>query len=284
MATCSDAAMCEDLILPSPPARAETPMEAKLGSIMKFLVVGCIPPTGTTLDGKQREEKHGNFVQFLKLATDVEYEELTEWLAENERTLPEIQNEILTEMSSEVLKDIAKKVREAPFYTIMVDELGEPNVDMVDVMGHHFDNTVVTEKVAITLRWVRDDFTVHEAFVGLCHVPPIEKRLFDSNKLVCEVKDYLKRFDLSFSKVRGQCYDGDYIVNGKLQAEAAKQISDIEKRAVFTHRYGHSLTLACTNALQECDVVSTGLYVAHDITKLVECFRRGGILSVSSLF
>ena len=100
------------------------------------------------------------------------------------------------------------------------------------------------EQSTIVIRRVAQDFQVHEEFIGLYNVPPI-----DSATLVGMIKDVMIRMNLSINKIRGQCYDGPSARKGG-KGSVAKQISDLEPRAVYTHCYGHSLNLAACDTLQ----------------------------------
>jgi len=53
--------------------------------------------------------------------------------------------------------------------------------------------------------------------------------------------------NLSLNKARGQCYDGTANIPG-----VAKQFTDEEPRALYTHCYGHALNLACGDAIKQC--------------------------------
>ena len=48
---------------------------------------------------------------------------------------------------------------------------------------------------------------------------------------------------LSLQRLRGQCYDGASAMSG-IKSGVAKQICDIEPRALFTHCYGAFITLS----------------------------------------
>ena len=50
----------------------------------------------------------------------------------------------------------------------------------------------------------------------------------------------------------------------------AKQISDIEKRALFTHCYGHTLNLACSDAVKGHKILRDTLETTREITKLIK--------------
>ena len=96
------------------------------------------------------------------------------------------------------------------------------------------------KQVTLIIRQVTEDQQVHEEFLGLYSVPST-----DASTLTSVIRTLFTSLNLSFEKLRGQCYDGVSVMSGTKSA-AAKQIHDIEPRAVFTHCYGHSLNLAAT--------------------------------------
>ena len=101
-------------------------------------------------------------------------------------------------------------------------------------------------QVVVALRWVDNDLSVHEEFIGLYAVSSIE-----SSSLVHVIKDTLLRLGLPMTKIRGQCYDGASNMRG-IRNGVAKLIQDEEPRGVFTHCYGHSLSLAAKDTIQGC--------------------------------
>ena len=118
------------------------------------------------------------------------------------------------------------------------------------------------------LRWVDDNLNPHEDFIGLYEVPSIE-----ANVIVSTISDALIRMNLTLSKVRGQCYDGASNMSG-LRNGVARQINDMEKKALYTHCYGHSLNLAASDTLQNCKVMKAALETTHEITKLIKYSPR----------
>ena len=126
-------------------------------------------------------------------------------------------------MSLRVLREIASAIRKALFFTVMVDETTDCSNK---------------EQVVIVIRWVDEDLIVHESFIGLYSVPAI-----NADMLTTIIKDSLVRMNLSMNKIRGQCYDGASNMAGAKKG-VAKQIMDIERHALFTHCYGHTLNLA----------------------------------------
>ena len=120
----------------------------------------------------------------------------------------------------------------------------------------------------MVLRWVDDGLLVHEDFIGLYEVPCIEV-----STLVHVAKDTLLRLNLTLTKARGQCYDGASNMTG-VRNGVAKQIQDEQPNAFFTHCYGHSLNLAVSDTLRQCNTMKSALEMTHEITKLAKYSPR----------
>jgi len=54
----------------------------------------------------------------------------------------------------------------------------------------------------------------------------------------------------------------------------AKQICDIEPRALFTHCYGHALNLAASDVLKQSKLTKDALDITYEITKLIKFSPR----------
>ena len=203
-------------------------------------------------------ESDGNFLQLLKLRAE-EDPSISEWLARkaNKYTSHEIQDEFLRIMAHQILRQIASNLQMSPFLTIMADET-------TDASNY--------EQVTIVLRWVTEDFQVHEEFIGLYQVPST-----DAETLTTTIKDTLTRLNLPLAKIRGQCYDGASAMSGS-KSGVAKRIQDLEPRAVYTHCYGHSLNLAASDTMKSSELMRNALETTHEITKLIKYSpRRDGI-------
>ena len=50
----------------------------------------------------------------------------------------------------------------------------------------------------------------------------------------------------------------------------AKQIRDMEERAIYTHCYGHALNLACSDTIKTIKLMGDSLDTAREITKLIK--------------
>ena len=90
-----------------------------------------------------------------------------------------------------------------------------------------------------------------------------------ADSLVFHIKDALLQMNINLSKCRGQCYDGASNMSSVRNGVAAQIISE-EKSAIYTHCYGHSLSLAVSDCIKKCRICSDALDVAFEITKLIE--------------
>ena len=148
-----------------------------------------------------------------------------------------------------IVRKLSKNIRDSACYTIMADECTD---------------TSNKEQFTVCIRWVDDELDDHEDFLGLYQVDSI-----DSNCLVQAIKDTLLRMGLSLSNCRGQCYDGAANMSGSKTGVATKLLSE-EKRAVYSHCYGHALNLAVADTIKQCKICSDALDVAFEITKLIK--------------
>ena len=60
----------------------------------------------------------------------------------------------------------------------------------------------------------------------------------------------LIRLNLSSNKMRGQCYDGLSCMAG-VKSGVTARLSKDESWAMYTHCYGHALSLACSGAIKQ---------------------------------
>ena len=192
----------------------------------------------------------GNLHQLLLMKAEQD-PNLAEWLQRKEYvyTSPDIQNELIKTLGNTILRDLVSDLQSSPFICVMVDET-------TDISNR--------EKSTIVIRWVAQDFQMHEEFIGLYNVPSI-----DSATVVGMIKDVMIRMNLNINKIRGQCYDGASAMKGS-KSSVAKQISDLEPRAVYTNCYGHSLNLAASDTLKESKLMKNALDTTYEITKLIK--------------
>ena len=178
-----------------------------------------------------RGDGDSNFVHLMK-ARGEDDTTLLEWMKKktNKYTHADMQNEILKVMAFKILREITENIKISGFFLIMADETTvKSNREQVVIVIRHFD----TELVA------------HEDFIGLNMVDSI-----DATTLKGVIKDCVLRMKFSLKNCRGQCYDEASNMSGA-KSGVAKQISEEEKRAVYTHCYGHALNLAAHDAVKQ---------------------------------
>ena len=122
----------------------------------------------------------------------------------------------------EIVADVSGR-----WFTIMVDE----TTDLSN-----------KEQMVFCVRYVDSNLEVHEEFIGL--------ESTSAESIVRTIRDVLLRLNLRIENCRGQCYDGASSMSGQ-RSGAAKRISDLESRALYTHCYGHALNLAAQDSIKE---------------------------------
>ena len=83
------------------------------------------------------------------------------------------------------------------------------------------------------------------------------------------VKDILMRLNLTFEECCGQYYDGASNMAGSKSGVATKIMSE-QPKALYCHCYGHSLNLACRDAIKNITLLENTLDTVYEITKLIK--------------
>ena len=195
-------------------------------------------------------ELDSNFTRLIYLRSE-DNPKLIDWINQksNKYTSGEMQNEMIKFMALRVLRQIIKNLQDTLFFTLMVDE----TTDVANV-----------EQVVICIRWVNEKFEAEEEFVGLYEVEST-----GAEAIYSVITDVFLRANLSLSKVRGQCYDGAATMAGA-KTGVATRLCAVEPRAVFTHCYGHSLNLACCDAIKRCKLMQDAMDTTNEVTKLIK--------------
>ena len=178
-------------------------------------------------------------------------QEICDWLKKkaDKYTSGEIQNEILKIMSHQILYAIIENINEAGYFTIMMDEC-------VDSSNK--------EQLVICFRYVTEELLVQEDFVGLYQIPNIS-----ADTIVSVITDALLRFNLNISRCRGQCYDGASNMSG-CRNGVKTQILRLESRALYTHCYGHVLSLSVSDTIKNNAALRSCMDTTHEISKLLQ--------------
>ena len=152
---------------------------------------------------RRRDEELSNLRQTLRM-TAWESPELTKWLERRQHgqqtfLSPDIQYQIQRQLAHTVLRQLTAEVAGAQFFSVMVDETT--------------DNTQ-REQLSICVRYVTDNLTAEELFVGLYHAESTTGEV-----LARLIQDALQRLQLPITGLRGQCYDGASNMSGEFRGK-----------------------------------------------------------------
>ena len=86
--------------------------------------------------------------------------------------------------------------------------------------------------------------------------------------IVSIIKDVLLRMNLKLKYCQGQCYDGASNMTG-IRNGVAKQLTDKEPQAIFTHCSGHALNLVEGDTVKKCKLTRSCLDAEFEITELI---------------
>ena len=224
-------------------------MLLKVLSNVRFLARQAIPLRGGW-NNESSSEINSNFTQLLMLRTE-EDENFVQWLERKQMkyTSPEIQNEMIEIMALGLLRDIAKSIQLAEFYTIMVDETGDASN---------------LEQLVLCLRWVDEELKIHEDFIGLHGM-----EVTDAKSIVNIIKDIIIRMGLKLKDARGQCYDGASAMRGKKNG-VCTVIKELNPKCLFTHYYGHALNLAIGDSIKAIKLLSETFGTIKEVCKLIK--------------
>ena len=184
-------------------------------------ILQCLLRQGLPFRG--HNDCESNFYQLLLLRSK-DILELKSWfMKKNGKYIShDIQNELLSIMSHQVLNKLLVSIRDTMF-SLICDE---------------YTDCSNKELLTFCLRWVTDNLDVFEHFMGFYEIPDIK-----SSTIVSVIKDIMIRFQLQFDKCRGQCYDGASNMLGK-KSGVAMQIKELQPKAHYTHCHGHSISLS----------------------------------------
>ena len=196
------------------------------------------------------DDLESNFIQLFKLLGKDD-PKLNAWFQQKgDRYLsPTIQNEMLQLMSVTIQREISSDIHTASHFTIMADECTD---------------SANNEQLVICFRWVDHRLEVHEDFVGLYSIPNIS-----ADTIFSVINDCLMRMNLQWNRCRGQCYDGAANMAG-VRNGVATRVLNVEPKALYTHCYGHSLSLAMCDTLKHSKIARDALDTTFEISKLIK--------------
>ena len=117
-------------------------------SSLQYLLRQGVPIRG-------HDEMDGNLTQLLQLRSN-DCPEISNWISERKYFSPDILNEQIALMGLRVLRDVLNEIRSANWFSLIVDEA-------TDISNK--------EQLNICIRWVDNNFEIHEDPIELIPVP-----------------------------------------------------------------------------------------------------------------
>ncbi|XP_057250688.1 uncharacterized protein LOC130591398 [Beta vulgaris subsp. vulgaris] len=190
---------------------------------LKWLLLQGLPARGHKEN--ETSSNRGNFVELLKFLAS-EKEDVAKVVLDNapgncQMTAPSIQKDIINACATETTKAIMKEL-DGDFFTILADE----SADISD-----------KEQLALCLRYINKRGEVMERFLGVVHVANTT-----SLTLKEAIESLLMEHSLSFSRVRGQGYDGASNMQGAINGLKTLILNE-SPSAHCVHCFAHQLQL-----------------------------------------
>lgn len=140
------------------------------------------------------------------------------------------------------------EIREADHFAIFADEATD--------ISHN-------EQLCIAIRWVDQNYSIHEAALGLVSVPNTKARtLFET------IKDVLIRCSLHLSNCIGQAYDGASNMSGVRNGVQAL-VKQESENCLYVHCFAHSLNLCVQEVTRQCDLLRNCMDFIYQLVRLI---------------
>ena len=99
----------------------------------------------------------------------------------------------------------------------------------------------------------------------------------DCEHITRTIEDILLRLSLPLQNCRGQCFDGASSMAGCRNGVSTKLLAK-ERRALYTHCYGHSLNLAVQDAVKANPIIRDALDTIEEMSKLIKKSPRRQVI------
>lgn len=190
----------------------------------------------------------GIFLSIITLLS--KYDPVLQNLLENKKKnsvtylSPTIQNEIINILGNAVKKSVLKKIKSAPFFSIIVDTTQDiSKIDQLSIIVRY----VVIDSDSEYNR--PSKIVMYESFLGF--FPVINQT---GTSLSTSILDLLSDNELPIEKLRGQGYDGAANMSGIYQGVQAK-ISSITPYAPYVHCAAHNLNLVLNDSTKNVEEI-----------------------------
>ncbi|XP_020411106.1 zinc finger MYM-type protein 1-like [Prunus persica] len=212
-------------------------------------------------DESATSSNRGNYLELLQFLADND-KKVKEVVLENalgnlKLVAPSIQKDIVNACAGETLDVIVGGLKDR-FFSILVDEARDISVK---------------EQMAMVLRYVDDSGHVIERFVGVQHVTDTT-----SSSLKDAIDIFFSSNGLSFSKLRGQGYDGASNMRGELNGLKTKILRE-QPCAYYVHCFAHQLQLALVAVAKKNIDIASFFTTTNSVVNHVgaSCKRRDAL-------
>ncbi|KAJ8043424.1 Zinc finger MYM-type protein 1 [Holothuria leucospilota] len=144
---------------------------------------------------------------------------------------PQIQNEFISTLASNVRSSIISEVKSAHYYGVILDS----TIDISHV-----------DQFSVCLRYVDEQFTIQERFILFTEIKKSDaKTLFET------LEKTLTDLGLDIQMIRSQSYDGAANMRGYVSGLQAR-VKEVNKSAAYVHCCAHNLNLVLADACGNC--------------------------------
>ena len=169
---------------------------------------------------------------------------------------PQIQNEVLRDLAHTLLRGLLDRIRaesigvnkKESVFSIILDETADINRN---------------EQDSVCVRFCNTEMNSEEVFLGF----HMTKRT-TADALFSLIKSSLTAFNLPFSGIRGQGYDGASNINGRNNGLQAK-VAGENAMALYLYCFGHQLNLVVQDSLVALPEVAIALERMNGVVTLI---------------
>lgn len=232
------------------------------GLVMQLEALRFLNRQGLAIFGHQQQE--GNFYQLMKVQGQ-RNEVCREWIKQNRYMHPEAVNEQISIMAQCILRELLatyKKVTGPPWFSVIADEA-------TDICS--------TEQLNLSIRWVSDDYDIHEDSIAFFGVPDTK-----SETLYKVITDVLIRCNIPIELCRGQAYDGAANMQGRRTGVATRILAE-NPAAIPVHCLAHSLNLCLQGVGKSILQLRNALEAVREISNLIRFSPKRLTLFLSKL-
>ncbi|PIN18235.1 Tam3-transposase (Ac family) [Handroanthus impetiginosus] len=208
-------------------------------------------------DESNNSTNQGNFLELLKFLCV--HNETIDRACKNARknvklTSPDIQKDIVCAAASETTCSI-------------INDLGN---DLFAILVDESRDISVKEQMAVVLRYVDKKGEVIERFLSLVHVSDTS-----ATSLKIALDSLFVKYGLSFSRIRGQGYDGASNMRGEFNGLKSLILKE-NQSAFYVHYFAHQLQLALVAVAKKQVEIASLFNLVATLTNVVgaSCKRR----------